>query len=110
MGAGLPRWIELFGEARNFGRMMAASGAACAKAEQEVAAGECGELDAAHGQAGASVVFGNALHAGEGGDLLPGFRDVWRWAATGFEAGIEIAVVAGFGALQVVAIVVGEEF
>ena len=90
--------------------MMVAGGAARAQAEEEVAAGEFGELDAAHAQAGASIVFGNALDAGEGGDLLPGFGDVWRGAAAGFEAGIEIAVVARFGALQVVAFVVGEEF
>jgi hypothetical protein len=110
LGAGPSRAIEFLGEAGDFRGMMLAGGAACAQAKEEVAAGEFGELDAAHAQAGASIVFGNPLHAGECGDLTPRVGDVGRWTAAGFEAGIEIAVVAGFGTLQVVAFVVGEEF
>src|SRR6476646_7254886 len=110
VAAGLPRAIDCLAQARDFRRMMLAGRAARAQAEEQVAAGEFGELDAAHAQAGASIVFGNTLHAGEGGDLLPRFGDVWRGMAAGFKGGIEIAVVAGFGTLQVVAFVVGEEF
>ena len=98
IGAGRAGAIELLGEARDFRRMMVAGGAARAESEEQVAAGELGEFDAAHAQAGASIVLGNALHAGEGGDLLPGFGDVGRGTAAGFEARIQIAVIARFGA------------
>src|SRR5450756_2637372 len=90
--------------------MMRTRRPAFAESEEEVASGEFGELDAAHAQAGASIVFGNALHAGEGGDLLPGFGDVGLGAAAGFEAGIEIAVIVRFGTHKVVLLGVGEEF
>src|SRR5260370_36970395 len=78
IGAGRTGTVELFGEACDFRRMMIAGRAARAESEEQVAPGEFGELDAAYTQAGASIVFGNALHAGEGGDLLPGFGAVGR--------------------------------
>src|ERR1022692_4829948 len=82
---------------------------ALAESEEEVGSRELGDLDAAHAEAGASIVFGDALHAGEGGDLLPGFGEVGGGAAAGFEAGIEIAVIAWLGAQQGVVWGVGEE-
>ena len=54
-------------------------------------------------------MFGNALHAGQGGDLLPGFGDVGRGTAAGVQARIQIAVIRGVGAQDHVVVRVGEQ-
>src|SRR4051794_9639645 len=90
--------------------MVLTGGAARGQSEEEVGAGEFGEFDAAHTQAGAPVIFGNTLHAGQRGDVPPGFRNVGGGTAAGFEARIEIAVIAGLDALQYVVVCIREEF
>ena len=69
--------VEFFHQALDFRRVMVAGGAPLAQPEEQVAAGEFGEFDAAHAQAGASIVSGDALHAGQRGDLLPAVRRCW---------------------------------
>src|ERR1019366_9848433 len=57
IGAGLPRTVELPGEPRNFRRVLRACRPAFAESEEKVALAEFRELDAAHPQAGASMVL-----------------------------------------------------
>ena len=92
--ARMARALEFLGEAHDFPGMMLAGGAPRAQAKEELASVEFGELDAAHAQTGAPVMFGNTLHTWDVGDLPPGFRDVGRGTAAGLQTRVEIAVIA----------------
>ena len=82
--AGRAHAIQLLGQALDLRRHDArAPGAARCKAEEQVAAGELGELDAAHPQADTPIVLRNALHAGQARDLLPRPLHVPRDSAPG---------------------------
>ena len=67
---------------------------ALAHPEREIFSIQLGELDAAHAQASAASALEDLFDAAQRGDALPARAHTRRRAAKGFQAGIQIAVIA----------------